>query len=1280
MSFRNWVSSSAALCAAMASGAAVTAEGAGPRATASRDAGAPRDASAAAEASVWFEPNLGQSAPEARMVGRARGLVALLTADGAVVSGPSGVLGLRVPGAAGRVVALEPRRGRSRYYTGNDASKWLRDVPHHGSALLDEALPGIDVRWRGDAGDLRFDVEVAPGADAAAFRLALDGADRATIDGAGRLVVELGGARTVISAPVAWQERRGGREALVARWVPADGGAFGFEVRGRDPSARLVIDPSVHAGSLIGTTSAETGTRCATDVTGALFLCGSTASATFPAQPATGPKSVVQTATGETTGSTLTDGFVAKFTPDGTAVDWVTYLGGQGSDAVAAMKIASNGDVVVCGGTAAANFPTASPVATSGAGFLARLSPDATSLVRSTYVTRSARRFDFDAAGNVFVLSEGAPSTVVKYDSGVTAALWTVQLTPTTGTIIGQGLVVDAAGDPWIVGYTNSNTSLSTSGAYDTSFNGGTNDALLWRFASSNGSRTYTSFFGGSGEDRGEDLTTDRAGRLLVCGWTTSTGFPTAGAAQPSNAGGRDAFVMAVDPLQNTTAQLIWSTYFGGGGTDTGRAIVVGPWDDVYVAGDTQSTTGFPLASAFQGTHAGGTNDAFAAKFSSAGATQWSTYVGGLGDDTCGCVTIGPTGRPTLAGQTTSAPFVVPSGAWQTSHLGAVDAFVVAIEESTTPFGDVSLAALATEGTETAGYNLQGGVLPLTGGSQPLTWALHAGALPSGLTLYPGGYVAGTPAVGTGGLWRFAARVKDSVGATAVREYELRIYGPPVVTTSVVPAWTIGEPIDFTLSATGGRAPLSWRLTDQSADALPESTAIDVTGIVTGTPASFGDHTFVLEVRDINGASSSRTVTWRVNDRPMLDELTFEDCTETTVIGRDLTRTGGTAPFTWILEEGPLPVSPAPPSFTPLSPTTGRLSGFARPAGDYPFTVAIRDGAGAVERRSYTMHVNAAAQITTDVLPPALEERPYGSRMVATGGTGAYRWLTTGVGRFPIGFALDGATGGLRGRPLLAGEYSFDVRVVDDCDVAIAEPVAISVVPYYSLADAKRNAVVDEFAEDGLGTPVTRFIELLAGSRLDGTFRLVGRGKLRARIRFVDVATGAEVDLSKHLKTRGSKVTLSKFTVTETRRFFVVVEPEADFVGKVETNLRAKATTAFKGTAQVDPEGVPAAVVIQSIAGSRLAVTVARAKRSAALPTIVSVKGEDGVELLDETEVKATKTGATLKLARTLPVGEVTILFAPSFLTEAGACTWSAKLSPPRGYDVRLYDIPVEYE
>src|SRR5207247_2217030 len=145
--------------------------------------------------------------------------------------------------------------------------------------------------------------------------------------------------------PVAWQEKNGRREPLAARWTSAGEGVFAFDVTGRDPSARLVVDPTISAGTLLDTARADAGPRVVSDASGALYLCATTASASFPVTPTSGAGQVKQITYGEPVGSAnfevWTDGFVAKLAADGNSLLWATYLGGNGIDAITDMALDS---------------------------------------------------------------------------------------------------------------------------------------------------------------------------------------------------------------------------------------------------------------------------------------------------------------------------------------------------------------------------------------------------------------------------------------------------------------------------------------------------------------------------------------------------------------------------------------------------------------------------------------------------------------------------------------------------------------------------------------------------------------------------------------------------------------------------------------------------------------------------------------------------------------------------------------------------------------------------
>src|SRR4029077_17947420 len=101
--------------------------------------------------------------------------------------------------------------------------------------------------------------------------------------------------------------------------------------------------------------------------------------------------------------------------------------------------------------------------------------------------------------------------------------------------------------------------------------------------------------------DHFHTIAVDSAGNAYVAGDTGSIDFPTAKAIQPPNAGSLDAFVTKFNA--DGTA-LVYSTYLGGGSTDTVYGIAVDASGNAYLAGWTFSVD-FPTKNAFQSTSGG---------------------------------------------------------------------------------------------------------------------------------------------------------------------------------------------------------------------------------------------------------------------------------------------------------------------------------------------------------------------------------------------------------------------------------------------------------------------------------------------------------------------------------------------------------------------------------------------------------------------------------------------------------------------------------------------------
>jgi hypothetical protein len=181
----------------------------------------------------------------------------------------------------------------------------------------------------------------------------------------------------------------------------------------------------------------------------------------------------------------------------------------------------------------------------------------------------------------------------------------------------------------------------------------------------------YSTYFGGTGGQRGLSIAVDGPGNAYVTGYTNSTDFPTANALQNAFAGGNaDAFVFKVNA---SGSALIYSTYLGGGNDrpDMGTAIAADAEGNAYVTGFTNSPD-FPTARPMQPFR--GPTDAFVTKISPDGsALIYSTHLGGGADDEAMGIAVDAAGSAYVTGHTESPDFPTTPGAFSTG-CAAIDA------------------------------------------------------------------------------------------------------------------------------------------------------------------------------------------------------------------------------------------------------------------------------------------------------------------------------------------------------------------------------------------------------------------------------------------------------------------------------------------------------------------------------------------------------------------------------------------------------------------------------
>ncbi len=192
----------------------------------------------------------------------------------------------------------------------------------------------------------------------------------------------------------------------------------------------------------------------------------------------------------------------------------------------------------------------------------------------------------------------------------------------------------------------------------------------------------YSTYLGGSGDDKGNAIAVDSSGNAYVTGQTNGS-FPTSsGAYQTIYGGGSDAVFVAKLNASGTT--LLYSTYLGGSGDDYANGIAVDGSGNVYVTGQTTSGN-FPTTSGAAQTLFGGSTNGFVTKLNAAGSSLlYSTYLGGDSDNYAQAIAIDGTGNAYVTGQTTSGDFPTTSGAAQTVFGGDQNVFVVKLNASGT--------------------------------------------------------------------------------------------------------------------------------------------------------------------------------------------------------------------------------------------------------------------------------------------------------------------------------------------------------------------------------------------------------------------------------------------------------------------------------------------------------------------------------------------------------------------------------------------------------------------
>jgi hypothetical protein len=548
---------------------------------------------------------------------------------------------------------------------------------------------GIDLSCRFSGNGWKSDFILAPGAPVSSIRLRYTGIGTVKQGPQGELLMTTAFGEMEERIPAVYQTKPDGTMLFrTGRYVILADGLVGFEVPELDPALPTVVDPDLLYSTYWGGSRNEAITAVASGTDDAIFIAGWTESI-----------NLITAAPVQATNRGSTDGFVAKLSSSGQTLLWATFIGGSGADRINAMALDSSNRAVIAGSTYSNNFPTVTPIqsATRGLydGFVARLSVSGAALEFSTYfggtgsdlvnavavdtsgiyVGGQTTSADFPVANALYVTSRGGQDGfIAKLNANGTGTVFSTYYGGSYDDAINA--IAVRQNEVFAAGGTMSSNLPVVGGAGPR----GGMDGFVVHLNSAGSAVSSSTYVGGSGGSAisPETVTAVKVttnGEAVVGGVTPSSDFPTSGGAQVTfGRGGSDGFVAKYNAAMNA---LMWGTYLGGNSYDAVSAVGIRASGQVVVTGSTSSFN-FPANQPLQAVH-GGYYDAFLTIYNSGGTLSFSSLWGGSGSDSAAALAIGTLNANAVlvGGSTNSTNLAIAGGGLQnTADIQSLNGFL----------------------------------------------------------------------------------------------------------------------------------------------------------------------------------------------------------------------------------------------------------------------------------------------------------------------------------------------------------------------------------------------------------------------------------------------------------------------------------------------------------------------------------------------------------------------------------------------------------------------------
>jgi gliding motility-associated-like protein len=479
------------------------------------------------------------------------------------------------------------------YFIGKDSARWASDVHGYTQVIRKGLYPGIDLTLLNDGLQHEYGFIVRPEGNPDDIQLQYRGQTSISVNRKGSLILKTPLGSISEEQLMAYQEKNGERISIACSYK-VKGDEVTLKLGNYDKSLPLIIDPTLVFATYNGAFSDNFGMTATYGQNGEAYSGGMVYGNAFPIPNPSAYDPVGNfSAIGGNYG--ITDVFITKFNPTGTALLWSTFLGGgdmvQGTETANSMICDSLNNILIFGATSSVDFPTtAGAFQSNHAGgvananflfngvyfltqgtdlFVSKISSNGQSLLASTY---------FGGTGNDGVnykVNSLPYNSVASYDS----------LTTNYGDQFRGEISLDQSGNVLVASCTRS-LNFPTQNAFQPSLAGG-QDGVIFRMNPSLTNVQFSSYLGGTQNDACYSVKVDTLNNILTCGGTSSSNFPgTVGGLWANYQGGKtDGFVIRLNP---SGTSITAGSYLGRTQYDQAFFVEVDRNNNVFVLGQSE--------------------------------------------------------------------------------------------------------------------------------------------------------------------------------------------------------------------------------------------------------------------------------------------------------------------------------------------------------------------------------------------------------------------------------------------------------------------------------------------------------------------------------------------------------------------------------------------------------------------------------------------------------------------------------------------------------------------